>query len=232
MNSPLQDNERATLAELETRARELESELAGVQSAIASLRARLGEAQAPAAGHEVPLAPAWDTPLPVSMPPQSQAGADEGPGTGEIYLQALPPYHALRGKWELGSGLEDAQTPVDNAQAEWEAAPVATEMRLFGLLPDGVPWEQRIPFAAIAAESGVVLGRDGSVANVVLTDASISRAHIRFGLNEYGLTVSDLGSTNGTSINDIPLSPYDLCRPLQNGDTLTLGCVSLQIEFI
>lgn len=230
MNAPMQDNEKATLIELESRARELESELAGVQSAIAILRARLGEAPAPV--QEVPLAPAWDTPLPVSTPPQSQAAGEEPAETGDIYLQSLPPYHALRNKWELGSGLEDVDGAATEAPLEWEGTPVATEMRLFGLLTDGSSWEQRIPFASIAGEQGVIIGRDAGVAAVVLDDASISRSHAQFGLNEYGLTVSDLGSTNGTCVNDTPLSPYDNCRNLQSGDTLILGGIALQVEFI
>lgn len=230
MNSPLQDNEKATLAELEARARELESELAGVQSAIAILQARMNNGHAPATGHEVPLAPAWDTPIPVSTPPHAQQAENET--GGEIYLQALQPHHPLRSKWELGSGLENAETPVEDIPVVYEEVPVATELRLFGLLPDGSPWESRIPFAQIAGEGGVVLGRDAGIANVSLEDNSVSRAHVQFGLNEYGLTVSDMGSTNGTSVNDEPLSPYDNCRTLQSGDTLTLGCIALQVEFI
>lgn len=231
MNSPLQENEKATLLELEARARELESELAGVQSAIAILRARMNNGHQPATGQDVPLAPAWDTPLPISSPPQSQE-ADTSCETGDIYLQSLPPYHALRNKWELGSGLEDAQASPPSAEPYSEQPPMATHLRLIGLLPDGTPWEQRIPFAEIAAGNGIIMGRDPGVANVELPDTSVSRAHVQFALNEQGLTVSDMGSTNGTTINGIPLSPYDNCRPLQDGDALTLGQISLQVQFI
>ncbi len=231
MNSPLQENEKATLAELEARARELESELAGVQSAIAILQARLHNGQQPAPGKDVPLAPSWDTPIPVSTPPQYQP-ADETTDTGDIHLQSLQPYHALRGKWELGSGLEDAQTPTPEQMQETEQPAVATDMRLFGLLTDGTPWEERVPFATIAQENGIILGRDPGVANIALEELSISRAHIQFRLNEHGLTVSDMGSTNGTMINGIALSPYDNCRAVQDGDLITMGNITIQIEFI
>lgn len=231
MNSPLQENEKATLLELEARARELESELAGVQSAIAILRARMNNGHQPATGQDVPLAPAWDTPIPISTPPQARA-ADETQESGDIYLQSLQPYHALRDKWGLGSGLEDAQAPLPEEPVHTDQPPVATELRLFGLLPDGTPWEQRIPFAEIAAGSGIVLGRDPGIANVALPDSSVSRAHVQLALNEMGLTVSDMGSTNGTTVNGSPLSPYDQCRPLQDGDSLALGQIALQIQFI
>ena len=233
MNSPMQENEKATLAELEARARELESELAGIQSAIAILLSRINGGQPPAEGKDMPLAPAWDMPIPVSAPPRNHAAEAAEEEASAIYLQSLQPHHALRSKWGLGSGLETAE---DNKEPELPAnavaTPVANELRLFGLLPDGSPWEQRIPFAFIVSECGVILGRDASIANVPLEEASISRAHIRLALNENGLTVSDMGSTNGTLVNDIPLSPYDNYRAIQSGDTLTLGNVCLQVEFI
>ena len=231
MNTLLQENDNATLAELEARARELESELAGIQSAIASLRTRMGHEHSPAKGHDVPLAPIWDTPIPVPPAPQSQS-ADYEQETGDIYLQNLPPHHALRNKWELGNGLEDAGAPPSVPEPYETESPIATEMRLFGLLPSGLPWEQRIPFSTIALENGIIIGRDPGVANVTLEDGSVSRAHIQLALNEQGLTVSDMGSTNGTIINGQPLSPYDNNHPLLDGDTLTLGNISLQVEFI
>ena len=231
MNSPLQENEKETLAELEARAHELESELAGIQSAIAILRARMNNGHTPATGVEVPLAPAWDTPIPISAPPQSRPAEDEG-NEGNIYLQSLQPYHALRNKWQLGSGLEEAQNNAEMGIEYVPPAPVATELRIFGLLPDGQPWEQRIPFAQVAQADGVILGRDPSVADVVLNDTSISRAHLRFALNEHGLTVNDMGSTNGSMVNGEPLSPYDNGHSLQDGDSLTLGQIHLQVEFI
>lgn len=228
----MQDNDEATLAELEARARELENELAGIQSAIAILMARMNNGHTPATGREVPLAPAWDTPIPVSAPPQSQPAENLADYAGSIHLQSLQPHHALRSKWGLGSGLENAEAEVPELPRYEAEAPVATDLRLFGLLPDGSAWEQRIPFAFIVAENGAILGRDESVSNVVLPDASISRAHIKFALNEQGLTVSDMGSTNGTAVNDAPLTPYDNYRAIQSGDTLTLGCICLQVEFI
>ena len=83
----MQENDNATLAELEARARELESELAGIQSAIASLRTRMGHEHSPAKGHDVPLAPIWDTTIPVPPAPHSHPAGSE-PETGDIYLVA------------------------------------------------------------------------------------------------------------------------------------------------
>ena len=232
MNSPMQENEKATLAELEARARELESELAGIQSAIAILLSRINGGQPPAEGKDMPLAPAWDMPIPVSAPPRNHAAEAAEEEASAVYLQSLQPHHALRNKWGLSSGLETAENGRADIPSSATVSPVANELRLFGLLPDGSPWEQRIPFAFIVSENGVILGRDANLANVLLEEASVSRAHAQMALNEHGLTVSDMGSTNGTAVNDIPLSPYDNYRAIQSGDTLTLGSVCLQVEFI
>lgn len=229
--SPQQQNtEPATLAELETRARELENELAAIQASIAMLRAHEGGESAVAQGREVPLTPAWDAPIPIARPPQSQP-LDDTTDTGYIFLQSLQPYHALRAKWGLGSGLEDAQNP-DIQPAPAAGLPVASELRLFGLLNSGEAWEQRVPFTTVAQEGGLVLGRAPEAAHITIADTSVSRAHMQLQLNESGLVASDLGSTNGSAINDEPLTAYNSCSPVQDGDTLTLGNISLQVEFI
>ncbi len=232
MNSPEQKQHLAKLEELELRAQELENELSEVQTEIAGMHALMHEGQAPAAGRDVPLAPAWDAPLAISTPPISSPSADETFDSGHVYPQALQPYHALRAKWKLGSGLENALTPDIVIPALEEDEDVATELRLFGLLTDGSPWEQRIPFDDIAEENGVLLGRDPDMVNFTVDDASVSRSHIQLRLDEYGLIVSDMGSTNGTAVNGEPLTPYDNSRPLKDGDTLTVGCIDLQVEFI
>lgn len=234
MNPPAQSQAEENMAALEARALELQNELSAVQNALAGIHARMNEGQQPAAAKDVPLTPAWDAPLAISAPPVSQPAlsADEAGDTGLIFLQALQPYHALRAKWHLGSGLENALMPEIHIPDKQGNDEVASDLRIFGLLSDGNPWEQRIPFHEIARENGVILGRDPGAANYVVDDASISRSHLQLRLDEYGLVVSDLGSTNGTSINDIPVNAYNNNQPLQDGDTLTIGCVSVQVEFI
>lgn len=231
MSATQQADDLSTLAELESRARELESELAGIQAAIASLHARLHGSAIPAVGQEVPLTPAWDSPIPVSPPPQSQAVDDIATDKGDIYLQTLHPHHPLRAKWELGRGLEEALTP-EISRPEAAVLPVATEVRLFGLMSDGSAWEQRIPFTEIVRTGGFILGRDPYVANTIIADGSVSRAHAQLQLSDAGLIVCDMGSTNGSAINGQPLNMYDNNKPLNDGDTLTLGNISLLIQFI
>lgn len=232
MNSPMQDNDEAMLAELTARARELESELAGIQSAIAILQARMNNGNIPAGGTMEEQSPVWGDGAQPPMPAEYYATEEAVEDNSMIHLQALQPHHALRNKWELGSGLENAEGEVQELEIPAEEAPVATELRLYGLLSSGEPWEQRIPFSFIASDNAVIIGRDAENANVVLAEASVSRAHVQFTLSEYGLVVSDLGSTNGTAVNGEPLTAYDNYRAIQNGDTITVGSINLQVEFI
>ena len=223
-----QEQAKDSIATLEARALELQRELAQVQEELAALYNELPHAT----GREVPLAPAWDAPIPISSPPSVHAAAEPTQGDSRIYLQSLQPYHALRTKWQLSSGLESAVTPVISMPESPDTGAVATDLRLFGLLNNGKAWEKIIPFAQIAQEHGVILGRAPENAEFAIEDASISRHHIQLQLDEYGLVVSDLGSTNGTAVNGVMLTPFDNNRPLNDGDTLSMGNIQLQTEFI
>ena len=67
----------------------------------------------------------------------------------------------------------------------------------------------------------VLLGRDAT-ADVCLLDLSVSRRHARLQMDDHGYWVIDLGSTNGTCVNKVPVSR---CK-LRDGDELRIGsCV-------
>jgi len=59
-------------------------------------------------------------------------------------------------------------------------------------------------------------------------EAGVSRLHATIQIDEHEITVTDLGSENGTRINEIKItshSPY----PINDGDLLTLGKLKIQI---
>jgi ABC-type multidrug transport system fused ATPase/permease subunit len=69
------------------------------------------------------------------------------------------------------------------------------------------------------------VGRECS--GLVLSDSSVSRRHLMFEVGQDGLTVTDLGSTNGTLLNKVRLG-----RPktaLSVGDVLHVGDTDIQI---
>ncbi len=63
-----------------------------------------------------------------------------------------------------------------------------------------------------------VLGR-GEDCEITINDHSVSRRQVRFDLEVDGYLVTDLGSTNGTFVNDTPANG----TPLKDGDYLRVG---------
>lgn len=71
-----------------------------------------------------------------------------------------------------------------------------------------------------------VLGRQG---DVTVDDTRTSRKHAQVSVGPDGLWVEDLGSTNGTKLNGVPLSSGER-RPLSHGDTVSLGGYELALS--
>lgn len=71
-----------------------------------------------------------------------------------------------------------------------------------------------------------VIGR-GRNADLVLSEATISRTHAVFGVEDGRLFVQDLGSTNGTLVNGEPATQ----EFLSDGDELQMGKLMLRVGF-
>ncbi|MEZ4237229.1 MAG: GGDEF domain-containing protein [Myxococcota bacterium] len=85
------------------------------------------------------------------------------------------------------------------------------------------------PFQCWTARPGTqgTIGRSPD-ADLVIADPSVSRYHARIDVQDDGaLIVSDLGSTNGTFVNLIPVAPRSRLRI---GDRLTVGGVAVSVE--
>jgi hypothetical protein len=70
-----------------------------------------------------------------------------------------------------------------------------------------------------------VAGR-GSEAAIFLPDVTVSREHVRFSVDASGLSMSDLGSTNGTYVNDRRLT----AGTLEEGDQMMIGKYHLRVS--
>lgn len=76
------------------------------------------------------------------------------------------------------------------------------------------------------AGSGTTIGRqDGNT--IVLDDGRLSRQHARIDLAPGGLTITDLGSANGTRLNGQRISGT---QPLRPGDRVQLGETTIVVE--
>lgn len=67
----------------------------------------------------------------------------------------------------------------------------------------------------------MVLGRD-LVADISIGETSISRRHTEFAVTPEGILVKDLGSTNGTFVNDAKVDTTET-TPLNDGDLIRCG---------
>lgn len=63
-----------------------------------------------------------------------------------------------------------------------------------------------------------VAGR-GSEADIVVDDTGVSRQHVRFEVTEFGTILTDLGSTNGTFVEDQRIKEVTLL----DGNAITIG---------
>ena len=81
-----------------------------------------------------------------------------------------------------------------------------------------VIYGQAIGHKYVLKAGEILIGRSSQAA-IQIDHESVSRRHARLLLSESGVSMSDLGSTNGTYVNDEPITE----RTLQNGDLLKVG---------
>lgn len=85
-------------------------------------------------------------------------------------------------------------------------------------------FDQQLTQAIATAHRGLSSFTRG--VDVVLSDESVSRAHAMLFFDDMGPGVVDLASTNGTFVNDKPLT----AAILKTGDKIKFGKTILQIE--
>lgn len=77
----------------------------------------------------------------------------------------------------------------------------------------------------VVADAEVVIGRDESC-RIRLASTEVSRRHCAIKLTDEGLRVRDLGSGNGTLVNDVAIEEETLLQP---GDLIRVGPLELQV---
>ncbi len=110
------------------------------------------------------------------------------------------------------------ETRVVQPEAPKTDAPAGTEMMLwYGMLhcTSGPLEGQRF----VIEDEGFYIGRDPSLAKVVVPDTRVSKRHVRIVPRDGKVWAIDQSSTNGTFLRDQRITEVQLKR----GDTLTLG---------
>ena len=79
----------------------------------------------------------------------------------------------------------------------------------------------------VSLDGTVDAGREASLPLALEEDGQVSRRHARFTLQGGEVLVEDLGSTNGTYVNEQPISSPRILRP---GDKVRLGLTVLELR--
>jgi pSer/pThr/pTyr-binding forkhead associated (FHA) protein len=128
---------------------------------------------------------------------------------------------------ERGSPLQEHDPTVSYEPASRDEGAEAQDRRLAGAFRYALVVESG-PQAGLTYVLGTgetTVGRSGE-AGIYLGDVTVSRMHARFVVDDAGLWVEDLGSTNGTYVN---MERSDERRPLQPGDEVIIGKFHLAV---
>ena len=150
----------------------------------------------------------WSIPPSQASVPLLAAPSPAGPGPG-LFEQAAS-----------GVGVKpiERQPSPSGIHAAPLVAIGGAALRLVETAPD--------PGRELTVRDELVVGRDGCDVN--LADPLVSRRHASFGSDGAGgLTVTDLGSSNGTFVNERPVGEE---RPLAAGDEVRIGDTTWSVE--
>ena len=170
------------------------------------------------------------TPMPVAAPATPLVAPSEEPGAAGIpqtQRRSVPLVDVRRG---IGveavagiPGAADAAAAVGGMGAPQPAGvAVPAEPRAASCLlidrQTGRTFTGRAPVT--------VIGRERAQADIVLRDPNVSRRHAELSFDGRDWHIVDLGSTNGTLVNDVEITD---CA-LRDGDLITLGLVNLEFR--
>ena len=134
--------------------------------------------------------------------------------------------HIEQEKQHLSGALNQAQSELSQAEEQARLRGTAPDVFLEGDTP---PIALKIPGAALVERDGAVVGRSPSASTFVINHEQISRQHFRLSLVSHQVMIEDLGSTNGTSVDGVPLEPGQQ-MPVGAGSRLGLGDLELTLH--
>jgi pSer/pThr/pTyr-binding forkhead associated (FHA) protein len=193
----------------------------------------------PSAGRRFPIA---------SQMVIGRDGADmalDDPGVSRDHAAIRPVGHGLEIE-DLGSanGTSVNGTTIDGPQSLSDGDVVQVgNTRLAVHIParrgDATVFADRTPPARLVVNGGPFVGESHPVAtetligrcdaDFVLDDAQVSRRHAVVRWSGGGLTLEDLGSTNGTSVNGVRI---DGPQRLEDGDAITIGPFAINVHIV
>ena len=149
--------------------------------------------------------------------PEQQPGAMPVIDGGEVLTAGS---HLAVPATQLRTPAHSAPAPAAEDTYDDDPEPESTEPQTFLLIDrqSGRTYSGMAPLS--------VIGRERSLADIVLRDPNVSRRHAEFRFDGQNWHIHDLRSTNGTLVNDVDV---DECI-LKDGDLLTIGLVNLEFR--
>jgi len=144
--------------------------------------------------------------------------ASEEPDTAQLQAGSDPSSPGPR-----SAPLDEVEFPDMNALPSGCNGIVLVE----GQLDADIPFKRLC--AVNTAQIDLVIGR--GEADISIEHPAISRAHVRLQCDAHSMTLSDLGSSNGTFIRGIPCLPGDIMF-IETDDEIFLGDVGLRISVV
>lgn len=163
---------------------------------------------------------------------QSQAG--QGAAAQQGYAQAAaqqqyaqPPHGYAQESWQQQQAVSD--TVVAGAagvgysvDGELDGGTVVATTRQFALVSANGMRYVLVSFPG-------TIGKGSQADCIIAGDEQISRVHAMVKLDEYGgFFIEDAGSTNGTVLNGVRLTP-GVAVPVRNGDVLAIGATTYTV---
>ena len=138
-------------------------------------------------------------------------------GPPEVTLEADPSLR--RGEYECRPELVEGPTAPPAAKAAEPSSKLDTEARLV-VIHDGKRGKS-FPLT----KDRTIIGRL-SDSDVTVDDKGVSRKHAEVRRHDGEFLITDLGSTNGTMVNESKVDE----RPLSHGDRITIGRTTLEFQ--
>ena len=129
--------------------------------------------------------------------------------------------------------LRESEQELSAARSRLERGNVTfSDVILAGVGPLEQELRVKVNGNALArSEAGQVIGRSSANADYVIGVDSISREHARLRVDSDAMTIEDMNSLNGTSLDGVRLKPGE-ALVVRDGSRLTLGDIDLVVHFL
>ena len=132
-------------------------------------------------------------------------------------------------KQQIAHALDKAQADLSDASEREQLRAVAPDVFIEGITPQNELIALKIPGASLVEPSGATVGRSPVESAFVINHEQVSRRHFRLLLVSGQVMIEDLGSTNGTVVNGVPLNP-GARQALGNGSRLGTGHLAFTVR--